>query len=208
MPPRSMPVGSRWDSRKPGDEATTRSIAPRARRSLVCWTRRRDSSRRCNACGECSNQAPRSPSAAQARRPRLARRAPRRPLRQRIRLGPALRAAGGADRRRLRPRDRPSWIAARRPHQSRCRPVRPRDETTAKLRTLLVEPEARGLGLGRRLVKRSSSTRKQRGDETLTLWTNDILSPPGGSTRRRLRPPARGPQPRLRPRPHRTDLVP
>ena len=46
---------------------------------------------------------------------------------------------------------------------------------TAKLRTLLVEPRARGLGLGSKLVDEvihHAATRRYR---TLTLWTNDIL---------------------------------
>jgi DNA-binding MarR family transcriptional regulator/ribosomal protein S18 acetylase RimI-like enzyme len=45
----------------------------------------------------------------------------------------------------------------------------------AKLRTLLVEPRARGLGLGTRLVEEVVAHASQRGYRTLTLWTNDIL---------------------------------
>jgi DNA-binding MarR family transcriptional regulator/predicted N-acetyltransferase YhbS len=50
------------------------------------------------------------------------------------------------------------------------------DDTTAKLRTLLVEPEARGLGLGTTLVQAVIRHAKHSGYTTLTLWTNDILT--------------------------------
>jgi GNAT superfamily N-acetyltransferase len=45
----------------------------------------------------------------------------------------------------------------------------------AMLRTLVVEPRARGLGLGTRLVEEVVAHASQRGYRTLTLWTNDIL---------------------------------
>jgi DNA-binding MarR family transcriptional regulator len=47
--------------------------------------------------------------------------------------------------------------------------------TTAKLRTLLVEPHARGLGLGTQLVDEVIRHATARGYKTLNLWTNDIL---------------------------------
>jgi DNA-binding MarR family transcriptional regulator/GNAT superfamily N-acetyltransferase len=68
------------------------------------------------------------------------------------------------------------WIATVDSRRAGCVFLMPGQEGVARLRLLLVEPWARGHGLGGLLVNTCIQAARRAGCHTLTLWTNDVLS--------------------------------
>ena len=104
-------------------------------------------------------------------------------------------------------RDR-AWIAEHNGRRAGAVLCVHHDDTTAKLRTLLVEPSARGLGLGTRLVQHVIKHAKAAGyDHADAVDQRRPARRPAHLRARGVHAAQRGPAPRVRPRPDRADVV-
>lgn len=68
-----------------------------------------------------------------------------------------------------------AWIAEVDGRRAGCVFCVAADQDTAKLRILLVDPDARGQGVGRELIRRCVDFAREAGYARMILWTNDPL---------------------------------
>lgn len=68
------------------------------------------------------------------------------------------------------------WIAEKDGERVGCVLLVKKSETVAKLRVLLVEPSARGLGIGKRLVEECVGFARKAGYRKIKLWTQSELT--------------------------------
>ena len=73
------------------------------------------------------------------------------------------------------PRREAAWIAELDGEPAGCALCVRREEDVAQLRLLLVDPKARGRGIGGRLIEECLRFAQRAGYKRITLWTNDIL---------------------------------
>lgn len=73
------------------------------------------------------------------------------------------------------PRREAAWIAELDGERAGCVLCVKKTTTTAQLRLLLVEPWARGHGIGRTLVDQCVQFARDHGYKRIVLWTNDVL---------------------------------
>ncbi|HEX8067942.1 MAG TPA: helix-turn-helix domain-containing GNAT family N-acetyltransferase [Thermoleophilaceae bacterium] len=76
------------------------------------------------------------------------------------------------------------WIAEVGGERAGCVLCVPKDDATAQLRLLLVDPWARGRGVASRLVDECVGFAREAGYREMTLWTHDVLEAAGRIYRR------------------------
>jgi GNAT superfamily N-acetyltransferase len=74
------------------------------------------------------------------------------------------------------PRRDNAWLAEVDGEPVGCVFCTSKSDQTAQLRLLLVEPRARGMGIGGRLVEECLRFARRAGYREITLWTNDVLA--------------------------------